>query len=244
MAKTVDQDVVRGKAAVLDSGAKADPNAGSLWILPIGAGLMSLHWLANLPTFLTHSSPTADPTGFEQRSSSFFTVVITEYLFLLAGLILVLLGVIALADHLTAARARRWAVAGKALSVTAIALLLPIFALPLFVLPTLGDLYLSGHTEVLTVVGSFVAPLHGRVGHHASVMLLVVALAAIVMTVAIWRSRSFSRWVAILYGLAFALSMTAETPVISWTGQALLLAVGIRIALTARAHPIATSAIG
>jgi hypothetical protein len=243
MAETVDQDIVRGTAAVLDSRVQGDLDAGSLWILPVGAGLMSLHWLANLPTFLSHPSPTADPTGFAQHSSSFFTVVITEYLFLLAGLIVVLLGVIALADYLTVARARRWAAAGKALSVTAIALLLPIFALPLFVLPTLGDLYLSGHTEVVTVVGSFSPPLHGRVGHHANFMLLVVAAAAIVMTVAIWRSRSFSRWVAILYGLAFALSMTAETPVISWAGQALLLAVGIRIALTARAHPVAMSAI-
>ena len=200
-----------------------------LWALPAGALLIGLHWIIPLGPFT--------PEGLAHSFTSPVTVIVKEFLLDLGGWVVLLFGVIALADHMTAAGARRWAQAARILSVTAVAGALQGVGIPTILLPGLGNLFVLGHPEAGFVISAF-AP--GGIGYGPIVqgelltMLAVSIASAVAMGVAGWRSRAIPRWCSVVLPLGFVLNWT-DTPVIAWVGLALLLVSGIAIAR--ESHP-------
>lgn len=154
------------------------------------------------------ADPTADPTAFAHWVSA-PTFVPATFLFMI-GLLLQIFGCVALYGYLIHLPSERWAFFGMILTVTTDALLLAFVGTFAYAFPTVGRLYLRGQTDVLQVAVAF--------GSSFLVLLLIQAilysLAAICMSVAIWRSRRFPTWVALAYLVAgFILAFAPPCPI-------------------------------
>lgn len=203
-------------------------NRLGLWAIPAAGVVIGAHWL------FPEGPPTAD--GVARHFTSIPTLIAQEYVLFLGGLLLLLFGVIAMSAYLANAGARTSAIAGMVLSVSGIALFLPIAAIPTLVYPVLGRAYLSGHPEMAAAMQLFSPMPHGLQGWlfvHAIFALVISIVGATAMAVAIWRSGKFPHWAAVVYAIAFSLVMT-DTPVVAWIGYVLLIAAGARIAAVGR----------
>jgi hypothetical protein len=199
-----------------------------LWAIPTAGVVIGAHWL------FPEGPPTAD--GVARHFTSIPTLIAQEYVLFLGGLLLLLFGVIAISAYLANAGVRTSAIVGMVLSVSGIALFLPIVGIPILVNPVLGKAYLSGHPEMGAAMQLFSPMPHGLQGWlfvHAIFALVISIAGAIAMAVAIWRSGKFPRWAAIVYAIAFSLVMT-DTPVVAWIGYVLLISAGGRIAAVGR----------
>ena len=217
-------DSTISSAGAAQAGRGRSLPATGLWALPAGALLLGLHWIIPLGPFT--------PEGLAHSFTSPLTVIVKEFLLDEGGWVVLLFGVIALADHLAAAGARRWAQAARILSVTAVAGALQGVGIPTILLPGLGNLFVLGHPEAGFVIGAF-AP--GGIGYGPIVqgelltMLAVSIAGAVAMGVAGWRSRAIPRWCSVVFPFGFVLNWT-DTPVVGWVGLALLLVTGTVIA--------------
>jgi hypothetical protein len=201
-----------------------------LWAIPAAGVVIGAHW------FFPEGPPTAD--GVARHFTSIPTLIAQEYVLFLGGLLLLLFGVIALSIYLISTRARTSAIVGMVLSVSGIALFLPLVGIPILVNPVLGQAYLSGHPEMGAAMRLFSPMPNGLQGWlfvHAIFALVVAIGGAIAMAIAIWRSGKFPRWSAIVYAIAFSLVMT-DTPLLAWIGYVLLIIGGGRIAAAGRAR--------
>ncbi len=143
--------------------------------------------------------------------------------------VLMLFGILALYGHLANGPVDRPVLAGMILSLTGMGLVLPIFGVLTFAYPAAATVYGQGHEEALDVALRFSA---GPFVPFAILSGLVYSIGALVLGVAIWRSRSLPRWSAIPYAvsaplLAFPLGLVLEV-----TGAALLAIAGIALALS------------
>ena len=199
-----------------------------LWALSAGALLLALHWVIPIGPY------TAE--GLARSFTSPLTVLVKEFLLDEGGWVVLLFGVIALADMLAAAGAGRSAQVARILTVTAVAGALTGVGLPTIALPGLGNLYMSGHHEAGFVISAF-SP--GGVGYgpyvqvELFVMLALAAAGSIAMGVAGWRTRAIPRWCSVVYGVGFFLNWT-DAPVVAWVGLVLLLVSGAAIARSVR----------
>jgi hypothetical protein len=211
-----------------DSTAADRINGLGLRAIPAAGVVIGAHWL------FPEGPLTAD--GVARHFTSIPTLIAQEYVLFLGGLLLLLFGVIAMSAYLANAGARTSATAGMVLSVSGIALFLPIAAIPTLVYPVLGQAYLSGHPEMAAAMQLFSPMPHGFQGWlfvHAIFALAVSIAGAIAMAIAIWRSGKFPHWAAIVYAIAFSLVMT-DTPFVAWIGYVLLIVAGLRIVAAAR----------
>jgi hypothetical protein len=196
--------------------------AAAVWALPAGALLIALHWLFPVGP--------RTPEGIARQFTSPFPLFVGEYLLFLGGFVVLLVGVMALADYLAGPNARRWSRTAGILSVTAIAVFLPGIGIPTIAFPGLGDLFLSGHPEVGIAIDAFSRGHFGpSVPVELLVMLAISIAGAVAMGTAAWRSRAIPRWSSIVYPIGFVLNMT-DTPGIAWVGLALLVVSGTFIA--------------
>ena len=142
------------------------------------------------------SDPTADPTAFAHWVSS-PTFAPASFVFM-AGLLFQIFGVITLYGYLIHTPAERWALWGMILTVSTDALLLALVGTFAYAFPSIGRLYLQGQKNVMEVVlafgSSFIAVLLTQA--------ILYSLAAIFMSVAIWRSGKLPKWSALVYLLA------------------------------------------
>ena len=215
------ESTVRPVGTAQQSSGRSLP-AAAVWALPAGALLIALHWLFPVGP--------RTPEGIARQFTSPVPLFVGEYLLFLGGFVVLLFGVMALADYLAGPDARRWSRAAGILSVTAIAIFLPGIGIPTIAFPGLGDLFLSGHPQVGIAIDAFS---RGHFGPYVPVELLVMLAmsiaGAMAMGIAGWRSRAIPRWSSIAYPIGFVLNMT-DTPGIAWVGVALLVVSGVFIA--------------
>jgi hypothetical protein len=116
----------------------------------------------------------------------------------------------------------RWAVWGMILTVITDALLLALVGTFAYVFPTIGRLYLQGQQNVMEVAlafgSSFIAVLLTQA--------ILYSLAAIFISVAIWRSGTLPKWSALVYLLAgLILAFAPPLPYLPEIFGAILLAI-------------------
>lgn len=197
----------------------------SLWLVPVGALLIGMHWI------FPEGPRTADAEAHHFASAA--TVFVQEFLLLEGGLILLLFGLMALGGYL-ASLGSGWGSAARVLSGTAVAMWLPITGIPTQALPGLSDVYLAGHPEVSVVFDAF------NGGHYGASFIVQYSLVAAVsiagsvaMGVAAWRSHAVPRWCSIALPVGFVLNVT-DIPGVAWVGLALMAVSGAVIARGSR----------
>src|SRR5262245_58792439 len=113
----------------------------------------------------------------------------------MAGLLLQIFGVVTLYGYLMPTPVERWALWGMILTVLTDALLLALVGTFAYAFPTIGRLYLQGQQNVMEVAvafgSSFIAVLLTQA--------ILYSLAAVCMSVAIWRSGNLPKWSALVY---------------------------------------------
>jgi hypothetical protein len=194
----------------------------ALWLVPAGALLIGLHW------FFPEGPRTAE--GVARHFTSPVIVFVQEFLLFEGGLVVLLFGVMVLGDYLTTANSRRWGQWARILSMTSVAMFLPIVGIPTAALPGISAVYISGHPEVGIVFDAFLAGHYGASAIVQFSVLLAVSIAgAVAMGVAGWRSHAIPRWCSIAFPIGFLLNVT-DTPFIAWVGLGLMVVTGIVIA--------------
>lgn len=162
--------------------------------------------------------------------------VIGGYLYL-AGLICLLVGLLALYGHLAQTRGSSWAGLGVTLSVVGIALALPFFGITTLADTVLGDVYLGGQKEVGPALGLLSdKTLTYRTTGHLLLFVIVCLAGAIAYAVAIWKSDSLPKWAGVILAVGFALSMSLS-PVFAWVGSLALVIGGIWLARSGLPSP-------
>jgi hypothetical protein len=115
---------------------------------------------------------------------------------------MLLYGVLSLYTHLANANAEPRAFLAMVLSLAGIALILPMLGVETYILPIIGTLYLTGHTDIAPVIGMIY---RGPALVVFLLGLLLLAIGAITFAVAIWRSAVLPRWAGVLFAIGLAL---------------------------------------
>lgn len=140
--------------------------------------------------------PSIDHTGFARwvSASTFFPGAVG----FLVSLVLQVFGIMALYAFLSHSSVERLALVGMILTIVTYAVLIAVVGTFAFIFPTIGMLYLQGRQQVIDVAVTF--------GTSFMVVLLIQAilfgLAALIISVAIWRSGMLPKWSALSYALA------------------------------------------
>ena len=166
--------------------------------------------------------PSANHVGFAHWvvSATFFPAAVG----FLLSLVLQIFGVITLYAFLASSSVERLALVGMILTVVTDALLIAVVGTFAFIFPTIGTLYLQGQQQVIQVAVTF--------GTSFMVVLLaqaiVFSLAALITSVAMWRSGTLPRWSALTYALAgLILAFAPPLPFIPELIGTLLLAISL-----------------
>ncbi len=114
--------------------------------------------------------------------------------------VMLLYGVLTLYTHLAHAEPR--AFLAMVLSLAGIALILPMLGVETYILPIIGTLYLTGHTDIAPVIGMIY---RGPALVVFLLGLLLLAIGAITFAVAIWRGAVLPRWAGVLFAIGLAL---------------------------------------
>jgi hypothetical protein len=199
-----------------------------IWALPAAGLFIALSWVYDPGGSLVLT----DPAGYARAVTSTFYVL--EGYSILIGLVLLLFGLLALYGHLSSPAASTLNTAGMISSVAGPVLLLPLYGVIALADPVLGDVYLSGHTDVSAAMvalagGNF----SSRIIAYFVVVFLICLVGAVTTAVAIWRSAVLPRPAGILMGVAYLLTV-ASVPVLSPVGALLLAVIGTWIALRIR----------
>jgi len=182
-----------------------------------------------LPWFVFLGGPTAnsDPDGYARQLTS-GSYVVAGYVYLV-GLLCLIFGLLAFYTSLPPAPGSLPTV-GMVLSLSAVALVMPVFGVEVLAGPVLGDVYQAGHKDVSAAMvalagGSF----SGRIIAYFLVCILVAALGAIATGTGLWRSRALPRWTIIALEVEFVLTI-ASSPIVTHVGAILLIITGAWIA--------------
>jgi len=123
---------------------------------------------------------------------------VVSHLLCTLAFILLLYGMLSLYAALASTRAERYALWAMVLSLAGIALVLPMLGVETYMLPILGRLYLAGQAGVAPAIGMI------YLGPALFVFLgglLLLAIGAVTLGVAIWRSAVLPRWAGVLFAL-------------------------------------------
>lgn len=190
-----------------------------IYALPAAGVLTAVPWV-----FILAPHVRTDPRSVTSTGYAF-----GGYLYL-AGLICLLLGLLALYGYLAQTRASSWAGKGLILSVVGIALALPVFGITRLADTVLADVYLAGNKDVGPAIGLLSdKTLTYRTTGYFFVFLVVCLAGAIAYAVAVWKSDSLPRWAGVIVAAGFALTMTFS-PVIAWIGSIALVMGGVWLA--------------
>jgi len=179
-----------------------------VWTLPVAGVLVLVGWS---PLFIRGGPNAASDRAAIARGMTNPAVLATQDLYII-GMLCLLFGTVAIYGWLSdSPGSRAWAAVGMVGGVTAMALLIGIWTVLALADSILGDLYLAGHQGVGDAFNSMSG------GHWSSRLIpflaaieLSGAVAAISLTVALWRSRKVAWWAAIGFGVAFALVATGS----------------------------------
>ncbi len=215
----------------------------------IGVGLLGLA-LYGVLTFLSSLDPQPDPnTDYE----AWAYYVSTDYYVLkhvfasIIGMVLALLGTIALGAYLARSRAGRLGLTAMVITVVGYALFLTIGGVSAFASPGEGQAYVAGDYEFAEIAASgFAVTMQTLTLLLSSVLVLV---GNVLLGVAIWRSGTLPRWAGALWaagavlmlllGQLIAIFLTGSTPVTVLVGAVLLVISGGWMAWSVLRNPSA-----
>jgi hypothetical protein len=202
----------------------------------MGIGLLGLPLYGAL-TFWTTLDPQPDPnTDYEAWAQYVSTnyYVIKHVFGTILGLVLALLGTIALGAYLSRSRAGGLGLVAMVITVVGYALFLTINGVSAFAVPGEGQAYLAG-VEGFSEIAStgFAVTMQTLTILLASLLLLV---GNVLLGVAVWRSGTLPRWAGALWAVApvlmlllgqvIALVITGSTPVTVTVGAVLIVISG------------------
>jgi hypothetical protein len=232
-------------ASIFRRGAWTMPVAGLLlgapWIRPwftdpadlSGRGVT--FWLGPIKVGTFGSAPTDTATWARIATSDGYALFSgTQAL----GLLCLLLGLVVLCGYLAGGRSPRWAIAGATLGVAAIVPAMMLLGVLSFAEPVVAGLYQRGVDTCPMVSPELLSnsPLcrwsWGQIGStELALTLIALELASVLaLGVAIWRSGLLSKWVALPYGIAYAMCIEIS-PVVTLIGGVLMVVAGGWIAL-------------
>ena len=202
----------------------------------IGIGLLGLP-LYGVLTFFSSLDPQPD---FNTDYEAWAYYVSTDYYVLkhvfasIIGMVLALLGTIALGAYLARSRAGRLGLTAMVITVVGYALFLTIGGVSAFASPGEGQAYVAGDYEFAEIAASgFAVTMQTFTLVLASMLILV---GNVLLGVAIWRSRTLPRWAGALWaagavlmlllGQLIAIFLTGSTPVTVLVGAVLLVISG------------------
>ena len=207
-----------------------------IWALPLSGVFVFVPWFF----FLGHPNARNDLDGYARWITS-PAAAFAVYVYVV-GLLLLLFGLLGLYSQLTSSAASGWATAGMIPSVSAVALLLPIFGILALATPTVGDVYLAGHPDVAAAVLPLSGGnLGGRLNTYAWVVVVISAIGGIATAVAL-NSALGRRWAGPLFAIAFVLTILS-IPFLTHAGAVLLVLAGGWIARELGSHaPVSVGA--
>jgi hypothetical protein len=139
----------------------------------------------------------ADPKAAAQTAASFSFFAI-QFLGNVVGLTLLIFGVFALTVYLSNTRARRFAVAAMIFTILGIAPVLSALGVTTYALPVLGQAYLNGQQDVLTIINDI---FNNPLAIIFYFVFLCYAVGFVLFGVAIWRSGVLRKGAAISLGI-------------------------------------------
>jgi hypothetical protein len=145
----------------------------------------------------------------------------------------VILGLFALYAIIARTRARRWAIVGLVLTVVGAGCLLPGTGYATFVMPAAGVMISQGHDQDVLLLLDQVFAEPGWIPVFIGGLMYPIGL--LVMSVAVWRSKTLSRWTAGLLAAAAVVAVPTFLDVVAldrvgdalWIAACIALAVGI-----------------
>lgn len=205
-----------------------------LFALPLHAVLVGYGTRAAQP------DQVSDPESWA-RFVSTTSYLVEHVLANVVGSALAIFGTFALGAYLAGSRRSRSALWGMALAITGHVLFTVPGVVSTFVTPAIGSAYLDGNQEAMTI--EFSPVLMAVFG----LALLMALVGNALLAAALWGSRSFPRWVGLLwaagtlvfylFGVVLGLATTGASLPTQPTGAGLLLLAGTAIAWTAHREP-------
>lgn len=125
-----------------------------------------------------------------------------SHLSLMLAFVLLLYGVLTLYVHLASSHVEPRSCRAMVLSLTGIALIMPMLGVETHILPIIGNLYLAGQTGIAPAVGLIY---HGPAIVVFFVGLVLLAIGTITFAVAIWHSDVLPRWAGVIFAAGLAL---------------------------------------
>lgn len=216
----------------------SDPIRRGIYGLPVAGVLTAIPWLFILGLWATGQGK-IDPEVYARNLTS-IGPALSGYVYL-AGLICLLIGLLALYGYLARGSSSSWAAAGMILSVVGIAVALPAFGITRLADTALADVYLNGRKDVGAALGLLPDnTLTYRTTAYYALFMILTLLGAITFGVAVWRSARLPKWTGIVVAVGFALTMM-QSPIVSWLGALGLVIGGIGLArVITRATGIST----
>lgn len=199
------------------------PIRWGLWLLAAGGILCTAiftYWMTQ-----GNLDPATDPQRYAADATSVGTL--GSNVAYLVGLVLLLLGVIALYGLLAGGQHRSLALAGLVLNVASLSALLAGLGAGILGGAVVASLYQEGQTGVAPALvklsgGTFGTPILIALG----VAVALAILGAIATGLALWRDGTLPKWTAVVFGLGFVL-FTTSFPGPTHLGGILLAIAGI-----------------
>ena len=166
------------------------PSAG--WIKTSVVALPLYGLILGFTTRNPQPDQVVDPEGWAQFVSS-PSYLVEHIASSIVGAVSVILGTLAVGAFLVRGRAPRLALWGTVLAVAGQTLFMVPGTISTFATPAIGDAYLSGNREVMTIEFSPVLTL------ITGVALLLAVAGNLVLGVAIWRSAVLPKWAGLLW---------------------------------------------
>jgi hypothetical protein len=205
----------------------------------IRAGITGLP-LYGLLTLWAAREPQPNPAQQYEAWAQFVTTqeyVLSHVLGTILGLVLALLGTIALGAHLASGRTGRLALGATVVATVGLALFLVISGVSAFAAPLEGQAYLAGIEGIADLPASYAGRAMGILGLAAVVLLFV---GNVLLGAAVWRSRVLPAWAGAVWivaavlmyplGIVVAAAATGSTPPTVLAGAGLVLVAGTGMA--------------
>ena len=214
----------------------------------IGIGLLCLP-LYGVLTFWSAIDPQPDPTTHYEAWSQYVTTdyyLIKHLLGSVLGMILAMLGTVALGARLAGSRAGRLGLVAMVIAFLGYAMFLTVGGVSTFAAPQEGQAYLAGIEEY-----SQLPPILAITAQGVLVLLapLLLFVGNVLLGVAVWRSGTLPRWAGALWvaaqvlmlllGHAVAIFITNSTPLTVPVGAVLLVISGAWMAYSVLRRPSA-----
>ena len=145
------------------------------------------------------NSPASLTVATQALSSSAW--VVSHFIAMIA-LVLLLFGMLTLYARLTNTRAERRAFLAMIFGLAGITLILPALGVETYTLPVVGKTYLEGQTDVISIVFLIYS---GPDNLVLLLGLLLLAIGAIVLAFAVWRSGVLPKWAGVIFAVGLAL---------------------------------------